>query len=40
MPPAARVGDLHTCPAMTGPVAYVGGPILPPGCVKVVSLQH
>jgi uncharacterized Zn-binding protein involved in type VI secretion len=27
---------MHTCPAMTGPVAHVGGPILPPGCVKVL----
>lgn len=36
MPPAARVGDMHTCPMMTGPVPHVGGPILPPGCVKVL----
>jgi uncharacterized Zn-binding protein involved in type VI secretion len=25
--PAARVGDLHTCPLSTGPVPHVGGPI-------------
>jgi uncharacterized Zn-binding protein involved in type VI secretion len=36
MPPAARVSDKHTCPAFTGPVAHVGGPILPPCCVKVL----
>ncbi len=28
--PAARVGDLHTCPMVTGIVPHVGGPILPP----------
>jgi uncharacterized Zn-binding protein involved in type VI secretion len=27
MPPAARVGDLHTCPMVTGTVPHVGGPI-------------
>lgn len=31
MPPAARVGDMHTCPMVTGVVPHVGGPILPPG---------
>jgi len=33
MPPAARVGDMHTCPMVTPgtpPVPHVGGPILPP----------
>jgi uncharacterized Zn-binding protein involved in type VI secretion len=25
---AARVGDMHTCPMVTGPVPHVGGPIL------------
>ena len=30
MPPAARVGDMHTCPLVTGVVPHVGGPILPP----------
>lgn len=37
MPPAARVGDMHTCPIvvpMTPP--HVGGPILPPGCPTVL----
>ena len=37
--PAARVGDLHTCPMQTPavpPVPHVGGPILPPGCPIVL----
>jgi uncharacterized Zn-binding protein involved in type VI secretion len=34
--PAARVGDMHTCPMLTGPVPHVGGPILPPGCPTVL----
>lgn len=30
--PAARVGDLHTCPMVDpGPKPHVGGPVLPPG---------
>ena len=36
MPPAARVSDMHTCPMFTGPVPHVGGPILPPGAIKVL----
>ena len=36
MPPSARVGDLHTCPMVTGLVAHVGGPILPPGDMTVL----
>ena len=36
MPPAARVGDLHVCPMITGVVPHVGGPILPPGAVTVL----
>lgn len=29
MPPAARIGDMHTCPLVNpGPVPHVGGPIL------------
>jgi len=39
MPPAARVGDMHTCPMATPgtpPVPHVGGPILPPGCPMVL----
>ena len=36
--PAARVGDMHTCPMVTPglpPVPHVGGPILPPGVPTV-----
>jgi uncharacterized Zn-binding protein involved in type VI secretion len=29
--PAARVGDMHVCPMVTGVVPHVGGPVLPPG---------
>src|SRR5918911_4060115 len=36
MPPAARVGDMHTCPMVTGVVPHVGGPILPPCCPTVL----
>jgi uncharacterized Zn-binding protein involved in type VI secretion len=35
MPPAARLGDLHTCP-LTTPVPHGGGPILPPCCPTVL----
>ena len=31
MPPAARIADLHNCPATTGTIPHVGGPILGPG---------
>ncbi|MEO7316905.1 MAG: PAAR domain-containing protein [Ginsengibacter sp.] len=31
MPLAARVGDMHVCPMVTGTVPHVGGPVLPPG---------
>jgi uncharacterized Zn-binding protein involved in type VI secretion len=38
--PAARVGDMHTCPAVTavasGVVPHGGGPILPPGVPTVL----
>jgi uncharacterized Zn-binding protein involved in type VI secretion len=33
---AARVGDLHTCPQVTGTVPHVGGPVLPPGVASVL----
>ncbi len=36
MPPAARVSDMHACPAFTALVPHVGGPILPPGGVTVL----
>jgi len=35
--PAARVTDEHTCPLVTGLVAHVGGPILPP-CSRTVYI--
>lgn len=31
MPAAARIGDMHICPMVTGTVPHVGGPILPAG---------
>ena len=34
--PAARVGDMHVCPMVTGVVPHVGGPILPPGGITVL----
>lgn len=34
--PAARVGDMHTCPMVTGVVPHVGGPIMPPGAPTVM----
>jgi uncharacterized Zn-binding protein involved in type VI secretion len=37
--PAARIGDMHTCPMATPgtpPVPHIGGPILPPGCLTVL----
>jgi uncharacterized Zn-binding protein involved in type VI secretion len=36
MPPAARVGDLHVCPMVTGVVPHVGGPLSPPGIPTVL----
>ncbi len=36
MPPAARVGDMHTCPMVTGTVPHVGGPVSPPGVLTVL----
>ncbi len=41
MPFAARVGDMHVCPALSPavpPVPHVGGPILPPGVPTVLTL--
>lgn len=34
--PAARVGDMHTCPMSDGPKPHIGGPILPPGMPTVL----
>lgn len=33
--PAARIGDMHTCPAYSGS-PHIGGPILGPGCPTVL----
>lgn len=35
--PAARVTDMHVCPMVTGIVPHVGGPILPPCAVTVLT---
>ncbi|MDQ3110695.1 MAG: PAAR domain-containing protein [Bacteroidota bacterium] len=35
MPSAARAGDMHVCPMLTGTVPHVGGPVMPPGCPTV-----
>jgi uncharacterized Zn-binding protein involved in type VI secretion len=35
--PAARITDAHTCPMVTGLVPHVGGPIIPPCCVTVLT---
>jgi len=37
--PAARVGDMHTCPMQTPgtpPIPHVGGPVMPPGMPTVL----
>ena len=34
--PAARVGDMHTCPMSDGPKPHVGGPIIGPGVPTVL----
>ncbi|MFK7871017.1 MAG: PAAR domain-containing protein [Roseobacter sp.] len=36
MPPAARLTDMHTCPAVNGVVPHVGGPIIGPGEATVL----
>ena len=43
MPPAARVGDMHSCPAFQNiggwravRIPHVGGPILAPGAAQVM----
>ena len=35
--PAARITDMHICPAVTGIVPHVGGPIIPP-CAPTVLI--
>lgn len=39
MPPAARIGDFHTCPLQTPgtpPIPHVGGPVIGPGAATVL----
>jgi uncharacterized Zn-binding protein involved in type VI secretion len=36
--PAARVGDMHVCPMITGVVPHVGGPVAL-GCFTVMTLS-
>jgi uncharacterized Zn-binding protein involved in type VI secretion len=38
MPGAARVSDMHSCPAAdpSSGTPHVGGPVNPPGCVTVL----
>lgn len=36
MPQAARAGDMHVCPMVTGNVSHVGGSALPPGAPTVL----
>lgn len=36
MPAAARITDMHTCPAVTGTVPHVGGPITGPSVPTVL----
>ena len=35
--PAARVTDMHACPMVTVLVPHVGGPIMPPAAVNVIT---
>lgn len=37
--PAARVLDMHVCPMVTGIIPHVGGPILPPCAVTVITVM-
>jgi uncharacterized Zn-binding protein involved in type VI secretion len=36
MAAAARITDMHTCPAVNGTVPHVGGPLLPGGNTSVL----
>jgi uncharacterized Zn-binding protein involved in type VI secretion len=41
-PPAARSTDMHVCPMVTPgvpPIPHVGGPILPPCSVNVLTVK-
>ena len=34
--PAARIGDMHVCPMITGIIPHVGGPVLPLGGITTL----
>ncbi len=36
MAASARIGDMHTCPMVTGVVPHVGGPVIGPGVPTVL----
>jgi uncharacterized Zn-binding protein involved in type VI secretion len=36
VPAAARINDMHVCPAFNGTQPHVGGPVLPPGVPTVL----
>ena len=36
--PAARITDMHVCPMVTGIVPHVGGPIIPPCAITVLTV--
>ena len=36
MPLAARIGDMHVCPMVTGVIPHVGGPVIGPGTPTVL----
>ncbi len=35
--PAARIGDLHVCPMVTGTVPHVGGPIVMGAATVIIA---
>lgn len=39
MPPAARIGDAHACPAVTGKIPHVGGPVLAGEPTVIIGYQ-
>ena len=36
--PAARITDMHVCPMVTGIIPHVGGPIIPPCAITVITV--
>lgn len=35
--PAARLGEMHACPMMTGVVPHIGGPVIPAGEIVLIG---